>query len=551
MESTLIIRDERRIARNKKRAEKKKAKRAAQIASGQKQQATPLKNNNNNNNQQSRNGPKTKMPPVESSSMRDTSQAVSDLLECILLQTGPYTLPRPAGTYVAPHQYSWTKSLTLDSAAKLKGAFLITNDPMAVLHLGAQSGTDDVVPAGTGFSSEPGEAITYPPNSTIVLDYDMKFASGKTYKTSRLAAPGYTHWSNSDKKFVPGFKYYPGVIAGDPEPTLIFNNPSKQPGSVSFIAGYVNLNDEIVTSFTEVTPMIVVSPFNTSYDLNTNAAYAAWLAAAQDSTQSKGFFFAVGLNFTASAYESYGNHIGLDLIADLKITTPFSWSTYSLFELMGEGAVAEIQFLKANRYNVTGNHVVFSNNSAQLIKGGNIFGARLPGNSFGSLPGTPDALTALISTQSHHKMVSTQLAQGLSYSFTPEKIQDWLFERGPIDDPYGGDPQNIPYLAAVYDASAAGVDQGFPTFTFTGKLSLELLTTDPSNYFFPSHSNQPIFDAVLNSLASQNCVSENPDHIAHIKNVIRSVMTSDNIKYALRTIVSAGIKVAPFALALL
>jgi hypothetical protein len=265
-----------------------------------------------------------------------------------------------------------------------------------------------------------------------------------------------------------------------------------------------------------------------------------------DPTQSKGFYVKLNLNFSGSTLESNGNAIGF-ICSTFQLDTLFSWTTFSLWDLVGNATVARAQFEAAQRYNVTSNTLLFENLTADLNKGGGIYAARFPGNSFGSLPHGITELQAKISSQTHHDMPSSQLAIGLNYFFTPEKLQDWLFERDVSKDPYSGNPENIPYLACVVDATNTGVG-GVPVFNFMGHVHIEYLTDDVSNYFISTPGCSPVFDAVLNELAKCNGLSSNETHIEYIRRVVKSVMTSDNIKYAIKSMAQAGIKLAPYAL---
>jgi hypothetical protein len=446
---------------------------------------------------------------------------------------------------VAPHQYRWKKALALSDPAQFKTSLLITNDLEAILAVGQAETADVTIPFGT-YNYSPGVSATYPVGN-IALDYDLLLSNGKQYKSSSLATAGYSHWSNSKSNFVPGFKYYPGHFAAETaDPAVLsFYNVSNAIGNISYIAGTV-VGGEPAQTISHTTAL--VDGVN-NYDLSTDANWAAWNTAAT-SANSEGFYFCVALSVTNGNYrQGYGSYIGLQL-GPIELATPITWTRYSLWELMAEGEVAAVQFAKASRHNVTGNIVTLTNTTAEIYKGGSIYAARLPGNSYTEMGATNDDVIRIVSSQVDHVLESSELSKGMSYSFTPEKIQDWLFERTRINDPYQGNPENIPYCAVALDAT--GIDtSAIPTFVLTGVVSIEYLTTDPSNYKVSSPSQSAIFDAVLNALAVENCVSCNPDHWDHLKGVVDKVMNSENVKYALRSIISTGVKVAPFVLSML
>ena len=71
-------------------------------------------------------------------------------------------LPRPAGTFVAPHQFNWKLDFDLDDPSLYKGAFLLTNNPDEFLLLGSADVNKTMVPShhvenldSTYFSTSP------------------------------------------------------------------------------------------------------------------------------------------------------------------------------------------------------------------------------------------------------------------------------------------------------------------------------------------------------------------------------------------------------------
>jgi predicted outer membrane repeat protein len=483
---------------------------------------------------------------VGSAAYRESFKNVQDLVDAILTQRRAYVLPRYVGTPVAPHQFSWKKTLSLDTAEKLKGCFTISNDTDRLLSLGFPDVAGQIV-AKENYNSAPGQACTVPTGSNIMVDYTLLTTTGQQVKTSSAPIDGCWHWSNSKGKYIPGFKYYKcGLADGGPaELIMAFNNAAGKGCTINFQAGTLNNDNSlnIMISTAVASSAIEVK----TYDLATNANWADFVAAS-DATNSM-WFGVQYLPTSGSGAQSSGFYVGLNFTDATPISSPLVWTSYSLWQLLAEGAVPKLQFDKAARHNVTGQMVTFSNNTSELIKGGSIYAARLPGNTYGELAGDVDGVIKLVSSQVHHALEDTHLSTGLNYSFTPEKIQDWLFERQSNVDPVNGNPENLPYLACAFDATNA--TEGVPTFTFSGKISLEYLTTDPSNFFIAGPANAVLFEAILNSLASENGVSCNPDHMDHLKKVVKNVMTSDNVKYAIKSMISAGVKVAPFVLSLL
>jgi hypothetical protein len=469
---------------------------------------------------------------------------VKALVSAILDQKDSYVLPRYAGAQVAPHQFAWQYNYNLDSVEKLQSAFIITNNPDALLIIGNETGSQINIPNAT-YNSEPGVPCSYP-LAPICIDYSLRTSSGETYKSTNTDLAGYAHWSTARTAFVGGFKYYAGRVANIDDLIPSFYNASGNAGSVIFTAGVVNgttINPEIIHTAT-MTQVVV----GYQYQMSVNANWVAFQTAA---STADGIYITVTPAFTSGNYtQPQGNNVGC-YFEQYEIDSPTTWKELSLWSLMADGQIARAQFEKAARHNVTGQICTMSNNTAQLIKGGSVYAARLPGNTYDDLGGTIKSIIKVTSSQVHHKLEGSDLARGVSYSFTPEKVQDWLFERTKINDPYQGNPANLPYCAIAIDATNSGLANGTPSFTFTGKLSIEYLTTDPSNWFTSSPGNSLLFDAILNAMARENCVSCNPDHISHIKNVVSKIMTSDNLKLVLKTMINAGVAVTPFILSLL
>lgn len=466
---------------------------------------------------------------------------VEKLVSAILLQDKPYVLPRYTGAPVAPHQYRWQKQLSLDSADLYKTGFIFSNDPDKVLQIGQATSTDNAILAGS-YNSDPGVVANWP-SSRIYMDQNLPLIGNHTLKSTIFNEAG-LHWSNSSRKFVPGAKYYP-CMWGPDDPVKFESVIYNTSGKVATCIARLECISDGVAGYTLSIQSDLASNGNTTFDFAAHANFDVFC----DHMRQPNRGFAVSYFLSTPVQMNYGATYGI-AVGNILLSTPFTWRHYSLWNLISDGAVAKAQYEKASRYNVTGNAITLTNTSSNYVKGGSIYAARLPGNSQGSLGGTLDSMIKVISSQTHHVLRSPSLETGMHYSFTPEKIQDWLFERSPDDSPYDGDPQNIPYCAAVIDAT--GVQVGaVPTFILTGIMSIEYLTVDPSNWIVNSPANSMIFDALLTGLASQNCLSENPDHFANVKRLVRKIMTEDNMKVALKTMVNAGVKIAPFVLSLL
>jgi len=188
-----------------------------------------------------------------------------------------------------------------------------------------------------------------------------------------------------------------------------------------------------------------------------------------------------------------------------------------------------------------------------LTRGGNIYAARLPGDAF-PVPGTVDQIIELVSTQTHDVLKTNRLENGMKYSYAPEKAQDWMFQQHVEQDPYSGNPLNLPFLMVAIQQSG-GEAGALLSLTFQGAITLEYLTTDVSNTFFKSPVDPELFALLVRELSQVNLLTENPNHLAHTAEVIKRVLKSDSFKKYARMAIGAGVKVVPLvasaALALL
>lgn len=393
--------------------------------------------------------------------LSEAASNIRELVSAILLQDKPYVLPRPAGAFVAPHQYRWKKQISLDDPTKFRTGFLFTNNLDGILHIGQKSVSDHTVASGTYGSNEPGIATTYPGGVLISSDATMAFTDKSAFKASTIPMSTGVHWSNNKRQFVPGRKYYPGVWSA---------NPTNMTASLYSVGGAGANLTITLTRFNKafqatnvLSNTMVLANNNNSYNFTTHAQWATFCTSM---ALADTLGFTVGYLLDQTVHQGYGNHLSLK-VEGLEIASPLTWTSYSLWDLISEGAIAKAQYEKASRHNVTGNAITLTNTTAELVKGGSIYAARLPGNSYSEIGGTLDDLVRVISCQVDHVMASSELKTGMHYSFTPEKLQDWLFERPVEKDPYAGDPTNIPYCAAVIDAS--GIDpNSTPTFMLTG-----------------------------------------------------------------------------------
>jgi len=458
-----------------------------------------------------------------------------DLVEAIVRQNKPYILPRPAGSYVSPHQVSLDKTLTITASDIQNGfgsrALLFTNDPQRILAIGQET---------TITLEETNERFDF----NDFVDYGVRVyafgafhevgnGDGPVHSTAvysdQIPAGVYMYEDNQGDKYEKiGIQSFPFRISS--VTSLTHTASVAQDCNVTFIIG---THDSFGGSLAELTHTMATTNQFASYDWTTNAGFGAFLT---NSAGAVGTYFAV--SFDASLRFGTQHVYPITAVA----VSALNWQYFSLWQLIKNSSVLEKQFYVSQLFNPTGFRCLIQNGTPELAKGGFIYGARLPSYAFEVMPGDMDGLEALISSQKHHKLESKLLEHGGNYFYTPEKVQDYFFTRPERDSvntqwPFG--------LCLLRPGNFAGADL---IFNLNITYSYELITTDISATMFPSASSEILMNQLLYALSKENGWSENPDHIQHAMRVVRNVMASDEMKFALTSLLQAGIKIAPMVI---
>jgi hypothetical protein len=470
---------------------------------------------------------------------------VEDFVENMLTLEKPFILPREVPTPVAPHLFGYSVKVS-PPAGVTRGAMIVRPSPDAFLDFAEvedQSATPLLIAQSSEFSFAPvaGE---------LTLDQTLILPAGHVKcSTATSGITGY-HLSNSTYSEKLGLKYYPGNWTFSANDIILtVYNPNSQAFTVTFDGGVVQTNGNAVNSFNSGATVCNAKAMT---NITVAAATAGWVTLrtlAADPAQSKGFWF--GLTITANLPSRMSAGFQMS-VSGPTITgaDQIIWNRKTLWDVLGaRGAVAKQQFDSAARHCVTGMNCIFSNVSNKFANAGSIYACRFPGDTFEQLPGSLDDLIALISSQVHHKLETYTLEFGASYAHTPEKVQDWFFQEKVEEDPYNGNPLNLPYMVLVWDASVA--DAALPVFNVHGRIMLEYLTTDISNVFFMAPVDPGLRELLICELSQYNTLAENPDHLKKFAEVAKRVATSDTAKKFYRTAINAGVKLAPLILSML
>lgn len=495
------------------------------------------RNNNNNNSNKNKNENRIK---------KEIEETTVDLVSAILKQDKTYVLPRAIPTIVAPHNINFSKPFIPDvdpASGNVKTAVVFRPDPdlfMLYTSQGAVTTSNWQITQEVDFSFTPSSNI-------ISLDPDILAPNVvRAFKTnSGLQGK---HFSSQDNRLKDGITGYQGewtIPAADL--AMKIYNPLPTDITIAAVAGHVNGSGAAVLDYETVGTVCTAKSITSIPLLHLAAGFIAWQNALVDPANAGMWlgFQCAGLETTVTS----GFQASIDLVGVTR-SASVVWNTRSIWDFIDPGSAANsrAQFNSASRFVVSGFTVLVQNTTVMLNKGGNIYAARLPGDY--RLDGTVDNIISTITSQKHHILHSADLALGANLPWTPEKVQDWLFQQHPDQDPYNGNPLNKPFIAMAFDFT--GITPGTtPTLNFQGGFSMEYLTTDASNTFVRSPCNPELFELLAAELSIQEVFSENPQHLSQIKDVIKKVITSDGFKKFAYTAINAGVKAAPFVLSLL
>jgi len=542
MPETIIINRDKRVRKNKQNSNKTKNQ-------PHKARAEQIKVTNKIKARNSRKTGGKKAAP-KTSITQSISKQVEELVVNVLSQEGQYLLPRLMGSTVAPHQYRYAQEYTPtpDINGRVRGAIIVRPNPDLFLEISKPD-------PGTPFTMEINQVVNYqftmPTNTPITLDAAISTPNG-------FIKPGYIpeqpgggtygmHFSDVNKAVKQGGKYYAGNYTITPG-NIVWNiyDSSAHAYTITFIYGHVTAAGLAVIDHQDAAN-VAAKQSNTQFTI---AADAGWIASAALAAN-LGIFIAINVTAGPNGNTPAGFQITVDMPGwnSNPSTTGILWSQYSLWQLVSGSDTAATQFHTASRFCTTGLNFLFENLTPLLNLGGSIYAARLPGDSY-PVPGTVDGIIALVSSQVHHALTTHKLAEGLHWSYTPEKIQDWLFQQRFTEDPYNGNPLNLPFLVMAYNFVGL-VEGSLPSFVLTGGYSLEYLTVDISNTFMRSPCCPGLFELLVEQLSMQTVLSENPEHLKNILKVAKNVVTSDQFKIFAMNLVNCGVKMAPMLLSLL
>lgn len=513
-------------------------------------------NNNNNNNNNNKNQRKKQKVPAQQvwrpipkvnkewyeKDLTNIDTNCRDLVDAIISQDRTYVLPRPITTAVNANRYRFTHDINITSAqaATVEGSqriILLRPEVKKFLSIGAASETQTTGAIDDQF---PCTQTTNELSPNIALSIPVRIASveGKVFEpTTALISDVVKEYHNGFEPF--GYVTKMNVGATAPSTfTFYFKNHNPNSVGVTFrLRTYTGSDTNNLTAgaLSMVLTQTVTSQskmafaFSAVVSPTSFSSFWAQLATAD--------YFSVDVAVTAG-WTPYDAPIDL-VSSGFTIDTGFAFTDYSLWDLVPDSGDAESLYNKANSYSITGMNCIFQNNTPELSKGGVVYAARLPGRSEARLPKTYSQIQNVLRSIVDNNFPETNLDKGLFWYYTPEKVTDLYFEEISAKG-------SRPYAAVAFSVPS-GISGNF-VMTLSGIISIETITYSPAVPKFRSVACEPILSALCAALSSLRGWSHNPDHLRHIAESVRKVVTNDQFQMILKLLLQTGVKLAPMVI---
>lgn len=507
---------------------------------------------NNNNNQAKK--PKD-LPKVDREWFRadvervtaNNSAHVRELVNSIIAQDNTYVFPRPITTAVNSNRYKFTQDITISAAEaadplKCRVAIKMRPEPNRILSIGRSidSFTVDAgdyrLPTNVNDADLVGEVVSLPIKLSLNGGTSYIYPEYDSNLPSKVQSPGLV-------PLIPGGYVIPCSTTTTAPTTFNVKISNGDPDSLTFSVTMTAYSGSLGS-------LVALSPTMSS----TTTAIASGGAVTVDwAAVSPGFanFWAqlatathVGITINQSGTKEYKlDSIKIDLnTSAFVLDAGFRWTNYSLWDLVPDSDDIRNIFNKANSYSITGMNCIFQNNTPELSKGGTVYAARLPGGSELRLPTSFDKMQNVLRNIKDNNFKETNLDRGLFWYYTPEKATDLFFEDVSENGrrPYAGITFTVP----------SGISGSF-VLTLVGIINMELITYNPALTMMRSIASEPLMSCLCAALSELPGWSHNPNHLQHISQAVKSVMNNDQVKMVLKSMVQAGVKLAPMVIAAL
>lgn len=467
------------------------------------------------------------------------------LVENMISPSQAFCIPRIIPTRPAPKNYKATVKMPVEkimideNTSRFALAMTLKPNPDDFLSFGSQQPgrtwffTESAGPSNTHYVWQSGVPFSLDTTLESVVD------SAKKLRASTLAnAPG-LHYSSGNHNWLPGMKYYPtSALKVQANTKIVCNIKNFNPTESTNVTFHLwTISGGVLTSRASQT--VLVNP-----GLNDVAVQINPVAADYPNIDGVALGFVLNTN-TAATFSNVAAkwQIAADnTAAPIELGAGIVWESLTLWEIL-KSDCAEAQFRSSESYSVTGLAALIQNSSAKYYKNGKVYGAKLQGGT--PIPGSFDQITKFISSiPKKYSNYDGLLEKGMHWFYTPDKLQDLEFASG-IDK--ASNPP--PYLLAALDG--AWSSEGPPEFYLTFSINIECIGQDVGLTYLDSPMIVGLYQGLTSALAQVNPFCENPDHLTHIRNMVKKVLGNPAVLSAVGTAVQYGLKAAPYVASLL
>jgi hypothetical protein len=468
---------------------------------------------------------------------------VKKLVHSIISQDTQYTMPRPITTTVNSNRYKFVQDIVISAAEAAdpnlcKVAILLRPDPNKLLSIGRTIVTA-TIPSGDAWM-ETRESSSEWKTQDMSLPFSLVDVNGRHHGVEFDEKLPFVIQAGGKLPQLAGGYVLPASVTTTAPTTFrvtLLNGENQSFSSTCKITAYTGTLGNLTSASNMSLTATASSGGSATFDFQAQVGFAAFWATLASST-----FFGFDIVQTSTIeYDPGKLNINLEY-SSFALDSGFSWTDYTLWDVVANSQDIKNIFVKSDSYSVTGMNCIFQNNTPALSKGGTVYAARLPGGSEPRLPRTFDKMQDVLRNIRDYNFKETNLDRGLFWYYTPEKVTDLYFNSTDESGrrPYAGVTFTIP----------SGISGSF-IMTMQGSINLELITYNPALSLTRAQANEPLLSALCAALSELSGWSHNPNHIQHITAAVKSVMNNDQVKMVLKSMLAAGVKLAPMVIAAL
>lgn len=463
------------------------------------------------------------------------------LASAVIKQDSFYVFPRPIATSVFSKRVQVLRGIKLSQAEIAAGAriaVMVRPDPEHIMTIFQQqpSHLTELTVDSFGSSEVLGDIDQYDYSIRVPIKTEL----GEIHTVYNPALPGFCLEQRDGRNLLsPGAILTPvnGISGTQPNITIELGSNTNDPTIKAQVRFYdkdfniISTGDSGATVVSENGATITLTGATVSY-------VNAWTTAVGSNTAYIQFL----LKQTTSTINMAGQLKGTIQVNAFTVAGSLTGQQLSLWDMLPQNASIKSLYNGATNVSITGMNTLFQNGSANLLRGGLMRAARLPGGSEGRLPGTWQGITDLVTSVTHHTLSDANINLGAFWVYTPEKAQDiWFYPpRTPSTRPFG---------MLVAEPTAA-MEAEF-ILNVVINITFELISTDISLNYIRSVSSDGLTSSLLSALSTIDGWSHNPNHVQAMARMVKQVVSHPEVKIALKSMLMAGVKLAPMVISAL